>query len=93
MKQIKGYDIPLTGAPLQIPDAPVRAVVTPSLGLTATAYLEVDLDAGGQPVDGAVVLVQVLPVEQGISDASTWLAATADGRLHLFKVADAGNAS
>lgn len=93
MKQVKGYPIPVNGSPAQIPDAPVRGLSADTLGFTATAYLEVELDESGQPVAGTMILAQVIPAEQGIADAWTWLASTADAKRHLFKVTDADTAS
>lgn len=93
MKQIKGYPIPASGSPVQIPDAPVCALAADAMGFNATAYLEVELDDSGQPVIGTPVLVQVIPAGQGVTDAWAWLAATYDGRRHLYKVTDADTAS
>lgn len=93
MKQVKAYAIPASGSPVQIPDVPVRALVVEGLGFTATAYVEVDLDDRGQPVTPTMILAQTVAAEQGIADDWTWLAATADGKRHLYKVTDADPAA
>lgn len=93
MKQIKGYAIPASGSPVQIPDAPVRALSADGLGFTTTAYLEIELDDAGQPNTPTMILAQVIAAAFGISDDWTWLASTADGKRHLYKVTDADAAS
>ncbi|MFT4081194.1 MAG: hypothetical protein QM638_01280 [Nocardioides sp.] len=92
MKQIKGYTIAASGSPATIPALPVKAFAADAFGMTMTAYVEVTLDDSGDVTDTDTVLVQAVSPEQGISADWTWLAATGDGKRHLYQVEESGSA-